>query len=403
MKKIAFLGLCLAATVAASAQISVVKEAERQAKDKKYEEAMKTIQPAFADPETSALAYTYFVPGKAGIDLYTDLYLQMTIGKQADKKKMGHALIDGYGYLLKALPLDSVPDAKGKVKPKYSKNIIKMINENYNSLNNAAVAMWEAQDFQGAYDAWQMLLELPKNPVLGKNAPKAYADSTNSDIYFNQALAAWQIENIELSLASLEKAIASGYNKAQAYDYAISHAARLGQNDKVYKLAEDAYAKYGNANPLYLQLKINGLIENQKYEEAASFLENAIAANPEDGQLYNIQGILYESMKNEAKAKDSYLAATEKDPKNANALYNYARMICNEAYRANDKAQEENTGNDDYQKIRIEVVNPLFVKAAGYLERALELDPENHDVKTILRNIYYNVGDEENLKRIESL
>ena len=124
MKKIALLGVCLAATATGFAQNSLVKEAEVEAKSKNYEKAMTMIVPAFSNPETAGSAYTYYVPGKAGVDMYNDLYAATLLGKQVDKKKMGHALIDGLSYLLKALPLDSVADAKGKIKTKYSKNIL---------------------------------------------------------------------------------------------------------------------------------------------------------------------------------------------------------------------------------------------------------------------------------------
>ena len=38
-----------------------------------------------------------------------------------DANQMGQTLLNGYGLLMKALPLDSVPNAKGKVNPKNSK------------------------------------------------------------------------------------------------------------------------------------------------------------------------------------------------------------------------------------------------------------------------------------------
>lgn len=404
MKKIALFGLCLAVAASASAQTSLVKEAEREAKAKNYEKAMTMIEPAFSNPETSGYAFTYFVPGKAGIDMYTDLYAQTLIGKQVDKKKMGHALIDGFGYLIKALPLDSVPDAKGKIKPKYSKNIVKMIDENHKFLYDAGVALFmDAKDYQGAYDAWELYSTLPDNPALGKNAPKALPDTIIADVFYNQALAAWQLENLELSLASFEKAIAKGYDKPQAYDYAINHAARLGKNEKVYELANIAYDKFGNANPLYLQLKINGLIDNKKYDEAAEFLNNAIAEKPEESQLYLIQGILYETLKDNVKAKQSYLTATQKDEENADALYNYARLLCNEAYALNDEAQNKNLSNAEFTELRTSKIDPLFKTASEYLEKALAINPDNRDVRTYLRNVYYNLGDEENLKRIENM
>lgn len=403
MRKITFFGLCVAASLAATAQTSVVKEAEQQSKSGKYLEAIQTIQPALTNPETAQVVTTWFIPGKAGMEYYKEQYLNKTIGKDVDGAKMGHALIDGYNYLLKALPLDSLPDAKGKVKPKYSKEIVKLISENYDHFNNAAVFLWDAKDYQGAYDAWDIIINSPSNPVLGANAPKAYPDSTMADIMFNQGLAAWQMENLELSLASFEKAIAIGYDKSQVYDYAINHAARLNDNDKVYALAEQAYKKFGNENPLYLQLMINGRIEKQQYEEAAKMLDDAIAVSPNDAQLYNIKGVLFESMKDNDKARELYLQAINIDPTLAQAQYNYGRKLCDEAYAINDEAQANNMPNNEYQKLREEKLNPLFRQAAEHLEAALASEPQNQDAKTYLRNVYYNLGDEENLKRIENM
>ena len=403
MRTITFLGLCVAASIAANAQTSVVKEAEQQLKNGKYLDAVTTIKPALTNPETSQVANAWFIPGKADMEYYKEQYLNKTIGKQVDGKKMGHALIDGYNYLLTALPLDSVPDAKGKIKPKYSKDIVKLIKENYDHFNNAAVFLWDAQDYQGAYDAWDIVINAPSNPVLGANAPKAYPDSTLADIIFNQGLAAWQLDSIAMSLASFEKAMAIGYDKSQIYDYAISHAARLGDNDKVYAFAEEAFQKFGNENPLYLQLMINGRIEKQQYEEAAKMLDDAIAVSPNDAQLYNIKGVLFESMKDNDKARELYLKAIQIDSNSAQAQYNYGRTLCTEAYELNDKAQESNIPNNEYQKLREEKLNPLFREAAVHLEIALEKDPDNHDIKTYLRNVYYNLGDDENLKRIEAM
>ncbi len=64
MKKISFLALSLAVAASASAQVSVVKEAERAMKG--GEEAAKVvtiITPAFSDPATAQMAQTYFIPG----------------------------------------------------------------------------------------------------------------------------------------------------------------------------------------------------------------------------------------------------------------------------------------------------------------------------------------------------
>ncbi len=402
MRKIALFGLFLAAGLSMSAQNSL-KEAERDVKAGKYDDAMSKLKPAFTDPETAGMAQTWYLAGKAGMDYYQDQYLQKQVGKEVNGPKMSHALIDSYGYLLKALPLDSLPDAKGKVKPKYSKEIVKLLNERYGDYNNAAVFLWEAQDYKGAYDAWEIVLEMPTNPVLGANAPKAYADSTITDIMYNQGLAAWQMDSLAMSLRAFERAIANGYDKPTIYDYAINHAARLGDNEKVFALAEQAYKKFGNSNPLYLQLMINGRIEKKEYEQANAMLDEAISVEPTNTQLYNIKGVLYESMNDNKNAREMYKKAVELDPKNSQAQYNYGRQICLEAYAINDGVQENEISQAEYTKLRTEKIDPLFREAVVYLEAALALDPENRDVITYLKNVYYNLGDEENLKRVESM
>ena len=402
MKKKLFFGLCVAAaTVTGTAQVNAVKEAERAAKDGNYKAAMELLQPAFTNEETANDAKTWFVAGKAGFDFYDNQYALKSIGKEADAKAMGAALINSYGYLTKALPLDSLPTEKGKIKPRFSKEIVKLIQSHYNDFNNAAIFMWEAQDWQGAYDAWNVLINAPSDPVLGANAPKAYADSTLAEIIYNQGLAAWQMDSLSMSLACFEKAIEKGYSKKQVFDYAINHAAQLRDNEKVYQLAEQAYKLHGSENPLYLQLMINGRIEHEQYDEARQMLDDAIAANPDDAQLYYVKGILEESQKNNEEAYKMYEIAIEKNPELAQAQYALGRSICTKAYKINDEAV--NKPNAEYQKIREEQVNPLFRKAAEHLERALEIDPDNsHDVRVYLKNIYYNLGDDANLKRIEN-
>lgn len=58
----------------------------------------------------------------------------------------------------------------------------------------------------------------------------------------------------------------------------------------------------------------------------------------------------------------------------------------------------------EYNKIKEEQIFPLFREASTYFEKAYELDSENMgDALRYLRNIYYNLNDEANLKRVEAL
>lgn len=404
MKKFSIVALALTVGIAASAQMSVVKDAERAVKGSNPDcaKVLNDLKPAFTNPETANEAITWYVAGKAGITAYDEAYKKSIIGQEIDKKFAGTALVDGIGYFIQALPLDSVPDAKGKVKPKYSKDIVKQVSAHYNDLNTAGVWLWEVKDFNGAYDAWELYLNLPFNPVLGKNGPQALPDSIRCEIAYNQALAAWQAEDLEKALNAFDRAMSLGYQKKNIYDYAISVAAQLHKNDRVYELSEKAYPIYGKEDSKYLQLMINGKIEEGKYDEALTMLQQAIQDDPENAQLYNVLGILQESQNQLDESIATYRKAVAIDPDLAQAQYNLGRQICNKAYALDDKASS--LPQDEYNKVRFEEVNPLFKEASTYLERAYQLDPDNmHDALIYLRNVYYNIGDEENYQRVQNL
>ena len=74
-KQILLTAAAVAVAISASAQASVVKDAERAAKDgKDAAQVLTIITPAFSDPETATQALTYYVPGKAFYSEYDNLF-----------------------------------------------------------------------------------------------------------------------------------------------------------------------------------------------------------------------------------------------------------------------------------------------------------------------------------------
>ena len=57
----------------------------------------------------------------------------------------------------------------------------------------------------------------------------------------------------------------------------------------------------------------------------------------------------------------------------------------------------------EYNKYAFETLRPILTEAAGYLEKAYQLDNNLTDPLRYLKNIYYVLNDGENLKRVENL
>ena len=118
MKKLFTIALCFAAVGTMSAQKSVVDQAQKLAgKADKVAEARALIEQAKNNPETSGDVQTYYVAGKIEFDAYDNALKKQMINpndESVNPLEMAGQLVNGYKEFAKALPLDSVPDAKGK-------------------------------------------------------------------------------------------------------------------------------------------------------------------------------------------------------------------------------------------------------------------------------------------------
>lgn len=390
----------LAGGIAASAQMQVLKEAERAQKGgSPAANVVQVITPAFTNPETQGLAQTYYIPGKAMFAEYDKLFGLKQLGRlgEGDAKKMADDIVNGYGYFMKALPLDSVADAKGKIKTKYSKEIIGTLSGHSADYNDAALTYWDNKDFNGAYNAWDIYLTLCETAPFNEKF-KVPADTVLAEIAYNQALAGWQADSLGKALSAFEKAFSKGYSKKTIFDYALGVANQMKNNDAMFLWAQRGNERYGKEDSNYLGFIINSYLQNKEYDKAFSTVDEAIAANPNNSQYYFVKGVLYDNMEKRPEAKAMFAKAIELNDKNVLALVQYGASLCQEAYALSDAAP---TSAAESQAYFDKNIRPLFQEAATYLEKAWQLDNDNMDALRYLDNIYYNLRDEKKQQEIK--
>ncbi len=391
-----------AGSMAVSAQMQVLKEAERAQKSGKTpSEVVGIITPAFSNPETANLAQTYYIPGKAMFDEFDQLFGYKQFNKLPPNgdKVMSDDLLEGYAYYMRALPLDTVTNAKGKVKTKYSKDIVNTITGHVADYNNAALTYWELKEFANAYRAWDIFLGLyekaPFAERLEKNAP---ADSIIGEVYYNQALAAWQADSLQNALKSFKNAQRKGYNKKQLYDYAIAVASSAGDDAAAYEWATQGLTLYKD-EASYFGHVINKYLKEKNFDKAFSLVDDAIAKDPNNAQYYFVKGVLYDNQDKKAEAKAMFAKSVQLNPEFVQGLTQYGSALCQEAYKLSDEAPTTAAESQAYFEAKIK---PLFEEAAKYLEKAWSIDNNNIEALRYLDNIYYNLKDEKMQQDVQS-
>ncbi len=402
MKRLGILGVCACIGLGAVAQEAVLKEAERtMKKGADYTEVLKAVTPAMSDPSTKNNAKTYYLPGKAAFEQFDQLLTKDALGQldDAGKKTKADALMAGYKYMMKALPLDSVVNEKGKVKTKYSKDIINSIGGHYSDFYAAGIDLWGAKDYKNAYYAWNVYATLPDNPTFVKAIPQIPADTIIAEVMFNQGLAAWQMSDYPLSLQAFINAKNHGYTKKTLYDYAIAVASQAKNDDAVFEFAKEAQTLYGDEDPNYMGYIINNYINKQQYQEAVNMIDQAIANDPQNAQYHVIKGILLETEEIQGDPKPEYQKAVELDDHNSQALYNLGRVVYNEALKIYDSAPNDNEG---FNRVFNNDFKPVMTQAIDLLERAYSANEEQDDPLRLLENAYYMMNDDANMKATQA-
>ena len=388
--------LCVAAS-ASFAQKKVVNEAQSIAKGSNadFGEARTLIKGALENPETKDDAKTWYVAGFIEDQQFNAERAKQILGQQPNEPVMYEALYGILPYFQKAYELDQLPNEKGKVKPKYTKDIKSILSANHVYLFNGGAYYFDKQEYKKAYDFFNQYVEISELPM--------FAGTTFMTVQFYAAAAASLAKDSRLAIAALERAKNTPYRQYDVYQYLCYEygEARTAQDSVMLEKTFEEGMQVFPDSAFFLNNLINTYIYSNRNEKALEMLNVAIQKNPNDANLYNVMGRVYETgLKDYANAEKNFQIALEKDPNLTDALSNIGRIYYNQGV---NKLSEANMINDSkkYQE-ELSMAKDLFKKALPYYKKAHEAEPEKMDNMIALRGIYYNLNMGPELEAIEA-
>ena len=395
--------LCVAAS-ASFAQKKVVNEAQSIAKGSNadFGEARTLIKGALENPETKDDAKTWYVAGFIEDQQFNTERAKQILGQQPNEPVMYEALYGILPYFQKAYELDQLPNEKGKVKPKYTKDIKSILSANHVYLFNGGAYYFDKQEYKKAYDFFNQYVEISELPMFA-GTQTAEKDSTFMTVQFYAAAAASLAKDSRLAIAALERAKNTPYRQYDVYQYLCYEygEARTAQDSVMLEKTFEEGMQVFPDSAFFLNNLINTYIYSNRNEKALEMLNVAIQKNPNDANLYNVMGRVYETgLKDYANAEKNFQIALEKDPNLTDALSNIGRIYYNQGV---NKLSEANMINDSKKyKEELGMAKDLFKKALPYYKKAHEAEPEKMDNMIALRGIYYNLNMGPELEAIEA-
>ena len=392
MKKLIFfliLTLCLSSV--AFAQKANVRKAKDKAlnEDKPdYAGAREAIKLALKDSTTKDLAETWYVAGLIGNKQSDAEYKKAILNQKFDTLTKGKALIESYDYFIQAIKLDMLPDAKGKVKPKYAKEIKQILKEYYQiqpNLIGYGAYQYGKDDFAGSLKTFEAFLEIPKNPIMNNEIKM---DSTYNMIMFYTGVSAANAKMHDKAINYFKILLEKKYQPTSVYQNLANEYIRVKDSANYIATIKEAIDKIPS-QPWFLQNLINYYIHSNKMQDAIQYLNTAIEREPSFAQYHFVKGQLYLNTENFDEAAKALNKAAELDPTNADIYAELGRSYFNKAVKQGleaDKIKDAKTSMKE--RTRIE---EIFKQAIPFYKKAVELKPKEVDYMVPLKQLYYRL------------
>ncbi len=256
--------------------------------------------------------------------------------------------------------------------------------------------------------------------------------------FFNKAVESFKVKDYASALTNFEYVLKITPEDSSANLYA-AYSAERGKNNakaiehyqKIISMKEDAAAVYRSLAILYkvekdtsralftlqdgrkkfpddldlMLAEINIYLPQGKNKEAIDLLNAAIAKDSKNASLYFALGATYDGMGNAkdaannnlakpddrkellSKAKDAYQKAIEDKPDYFEANYNLGALYFNQAAEMLSTINE--IKDPKLYAAAKQNVDAVFNQSQPYLEKALELNPNDHDTLLSLKQLYF--------------
>jgi len=413
MKKRIFLVAMLAVALSGFAQKRNVSRAE----DKLYEptesnlrSAQVDIEAAMKDPTTSEEAKTYYVAGKVYYKFYEEEErkcldakekerLGMTVTQRCSQEVKDNYLVKAIDAFAKAALLDELPNEKGKVNLKYSKEIKKNLEQYSQYLIREGINNYSENEFKKAVALWAKYFEMPSYPILKTSGLDK--DSTYNQIKYYAVLAARNIPELkQQTIQYMEDLKKARYEELPMFQWLYEEYSAAGDTAKFVKTLQEGLRRFPTDKFMTGNL-INYYIYSNKVNEAIAYLDDAIKSDPKNSQYYAVKGnLLLNSKKDYDAAIAEYNKAKDLDPSNALALAGLGLIYVTKAEEISNNANDISDNkkyNAEMQRAKAE-----FEKALPFLEKARTLKADDVDNLRVLSAAYLRLNRGSDYDRINA-
>lgn len=367
MKKLFLLIGIVSISISAMSQKGKVTSALNYIDQGALDKAKEALDQALVNESSMNLPNTYFAKGRL---------CQASYESKDEKFKAFYPdpLAEAYSAYEKALELD----VKGAIKKKIITTMA------YSTLSadfyNQGCEKYEAKEYKDALNSFEKQITITESDK--------YVGPIDTGMYFNAGLSASNLGNYSAAIKYFEKCAEMKYLGITPYYQIYEGYLGLGDTVKAESTLMGLTSIFPDDKTITLQL-IDLYIKSGKKEEAHKYIKIAKETDPNNFSLYYAAGIMY---LNENKY-DECIAELNKSIELKQDFFE-TQYGCGAAY-INKAAEMFKKANDivdvNEYNVEVEKANAVYAKALPYMEKAIELKPDDEYTLQSLKELYYRL------------
>jgi tetratricopeptide (TPR) repeat protein len=367
MKKVFLLLAAVCISLGAFSQKGKVTAALSYIDQQKLDKAKESLDQAFTDAKTKDWANTYYAKGKLCQAIFA-----------ADNPTYNAYYADPLAEAYEAYEKSMELDPKGGTKKKILTGLV--YNTLCNSLYGQGSKRFEDKDYEGALKSFTTEIKISEGPN--------YAGGIDTGMYYNAGLAAINASKYSEAVNYFQKCTELKYLGITPYYQIYQCYMNLGDTTKAETYLLDLPNKFPGDNSITLQL-IDLYIKSGKYDEAFKYIKVAKEKDPSNYSLYFAAGIIYLNKNNYDEAIPELSKAIELKSDVYDLQYAMGVCYINKAAAMFVKANDIMDVNK--YTAAIDEANLVYAKALPYMEKALELKPDDNYAMRSLKELYYRL------------
>ncbi|HDZ40595.1 MAG TPA: tetratricopeptide repeat protein [Bacteroidetes bacterium] len=333
------------------------------------QKAKEAVEEAMEHEKTKDWPKTYYAMGRVAQTMWEKGY------QDEDEKLMNtydDQLVYAYDSYLKSMELDD--------KSSMEKMVIIQLPALANDFLTWAAMEFERENYDKSTLAFEKLLDIQGSDI--------YMGTVDTVVVFNTALAAYNAKDYEKAHKYLDQSIDLKYGEITPYLLKYQAYLEQGKIENAETALRNAFEAYPEDEQILLTM-IQFFIDNDKRQEALDYLNLALEDAPDNYNLHYAKGVMHMQSEDYDKALESMLKSIELEDEYFNSQYNAG--VCYYNKGANMlQAANEIMDPAEYNKA-FEEAKEVFAKAIPYMEKARELNPDDMDTLTSLKELYYRL------------